>query len=235
MIKLTQTVLAVSAAAALTLVVPLTADAAPVAGPSSHVDATSLGFAGWRAVVPTSTASRAVVTVANTGTCTSSNTSVAVGAVQKGSGGTLGAGVYSQCLSGSQVIFPAFETTGGPVAMSTIGALVPGDLVLIDITTTAGFTTVNATGPLGSDTMTVPDIFSAGYRVGIWPLFATTAPASMPNFGILKFYKNVVNGFPYASSAVTKVHLVTSSSVLRAKTSPFGVGGDTFKVKWVSP
>jgi hypothetical protein len=213
---------------------------APVAQASDdaqdvHPDATSLGFAGWRVQLSPIAGTRAVVTVAATGACGAGNTSVAVGAEQRGPSAMLGAAIYSQCLGGSPSIVPAFETTAGPVAMSTIGALVPGNVVLIDISTSGGFTTVNATGPLGSDSMTVPDILAFGYRVGIRPLFFTTAPSLMQNFGILLFQKNTVNTMPLAAVAPTKVHLVDPFAALRAKTSPIVGGGAKFKVKWIAP
>jgi hypothetical protein len=149
--------------------------------------------------------------------------------------GLLGARIYSQCIGGVPQIDAMFETTGGPVPMSTIGALAPGDVVAIMISTSGGFTTVNVYGPLGSDSMTVPDIASAGYRVGIWPMFSNHNPAKMQNFGTLPIYKNVVNSASLGSWSPTRVHLVYASLVQRAKTSLFNLWGDVFKIKWLNP
>jgi hypothetical protein len=225
-------------AAGLAAALPAVASPAVAAAPASTIAANSTVFSGYRAIVPASSSSQTVIQVANTGACGGVTNSVAVGAIQFGSGGVLGARIYSQCISGSQVIFPAFETTGGPVAMSTIGALAPGNFVLIMISTSGGLTTVTASGPNGTDTMTVPDIVSSAYHVGIWPLFATGAPSFMGPFGTLKFQKNVVNSAPLGTlvPAPVKVKLVTTPPVtVRAKASNFNSFGDVFKVKWIAP
>ena len=213
---------------------PAVGASAGTAAPAS-VDATSLSFAGYREAVPPSTVSQTAITVAPTGSCVGLNVSVGIGAEQKGASSMLGARVYSQCISGVQTITATFETTGGPIPMSTIGALAPGDVVAINISTAAGLTTVTATGPLGSDTMSVPDIVSAGYRVGAWPVFANHTNAKMPNFGTIKIYKNTVNSMPMGATGWTKVHMVYASLVQRVKTSPWNAANDVFKLKWLNP
>lgn len=224
---------------ALLVASPLAASAS--APPTTHssvaigVDATSTSFGGWRTLVGPGAATQTAITVAATGSCIGLNVSVGVGAEQNGSGGLLGARVYSQCVSGTQVIAGVFETTGGPVPMATIGALAPGDVVSIAISTTASTTTVTANGPLGSDSLSAPDVVSAGYRVGIWPLFATHVNAKMPNFGVFSIYKNVVNSVPMGTISPTKVRLIYGSPVLRAKTGPWNAYGDIFKMKWLAP
>jgi hypothetical protein len=221
--------------------VALLAPAASATVPTGHdqrmgVNATALDFGGYRMTVPAGSSTQTAVTVPTTGACPSGFfESVGVGAEQKGSMGLLGARIYSQCIGGVPQIDAMFETTGGPVAMSTIGALAPGDIVAIFISTSGGFTTVSVNGPLGSDSMTVPDIVSAGYRVGIWPMFSNHNPAKMQNFGKLKIYKNVVNSAPQGSWGPTRVHLVYASLVKRAKTSLFNSWGDIFKIKWLNP
>lgn len=214
---------------------PVAADASWSAASPMRVDATSLSFAGYREPVPPSTATQTAITVAPTGSCVGLSVSVGIGAEQRGASSMLGARVYSQCISGVQTITATFETTGGPIPMSTIGALAPNDVVAIRIFTAAGLTTVTATGPLGSDTMSVPDIVSTGYRVGAWPVFANHANAKMPNFGTIKIYKNTVNSVPMGTTGWTKVHMVYASLVQRVKTSPWNAANDVFKLKWLNP
>jgi hypothetical protein len=208
---------------------------AQAAAPASRTEATSLGFAGWRAKLAPITITRTVVQVAATGRCGDDDTSVAVGAEQRGAAGMLGAAIYSHCIGGSIDYLPSFETASGPVEMTSIGSVGVGDTVLIVISTAGGLTTVKAFGRGGYDSMIVPDILATDYRVGLWPKFFTTEPSTMPNFGTVRFEANDVNDLPLADVANKRVHLADASDALRAKSGPIGGGGKTFKVKWIAP
>jgi hypothetical protein len=203
---------------------------------ASSVMATSLTFAGYREAIPPGSYTQTAITVAPTPGCTTGMfLSVGIGAQQAGTAGTLGATVYSQCIGGTQTIQGVFETSSGPVPMTTIGALAPGNVVAIIISTASGVTTVQAMGPGGTDTMSVPDILSSKYRVGAVPTFADHSPAKMPNFHNLSIYKNVVNSVALGLTSWTKVHMKYASGPKRVKTKPFNAYGDVFKLKWKNP